>query len=180
MSKAREIVKVIWKHGRKYLVKVLIVFCVVTLKWVIFSHIDIAEASAPWTITTHFGDIDSVHSTPHKGIDFALPQGTPVKSVTDGTVEVIRNEGNISFGKSVRIRTSDGRLCIYGHLRDWTVQQGTKVHFGDVIGHSGTTGHSTGPHLHFQVNLNGKPINPEPTIMEGVMRKAGDKVVYKP
>jgi murein DD-endopeptidase MepM/ murein hydrolase activator NlpD len=143
-------------------------------------HDVVYAASLPWTITTHFGDIDSVHHTPHKGVDFAVPEGTPIHSVTDGTVEVVRDEGNVSFGRSVRVRTPDGKLVIYGHLHDWTVQQGTHIHFGDVLGHSGNTGHSTGPHLHFQVNINGTPVNPEPTIMEGVMRKAGDKYVYKP
>lgn len=137
-------------------------------------------ASPPWTITTHFHEIDSVHSVPHNGIDFAVPEGTPIHSVTDGTVEIVRDEGNISFGRSVRIRTADGRLVIYGHLHDWAVRRGMQVHFGDVLGHSGNTGHSTGPHLHFQVNINGRAIDPEPTIMEGVMRKAGDKFVYKP
>lgn len=130
-------------------------------------------ASPPWTVTTHWHEIDSVHSIPHNGVDFAVPEGTPIHSVTDGTVEIVRNEGHTSFGKSVRIRTGDGRLCIYGHLHDWTVHQGEHIHFGEVIGHSGNTGHSTGPHLHFQVNINGKPVNPEPTIMEGVMRKKG-------
>jgi murein DD-endopeptidase MepM/ murein hydrolase activator NlpD len=91
-------------------------------------------------------------------------------------VEVVKDEGSISFGKSVRIRTPDGRLVIYGHLHDFTVKQGNTVHFGDTIGHSGNTGNSTGPHLHFQVNINGKPVNPMPTIYEGMAHKAIAKV----
>lgn len=128
-------------------------------------------ASLPWTITTHFGDIDSVHPTPHKGVDFALPEGTPLKSIVGGKVTVV-DEGNISFGKSVRISAPDGRYVIYGHMHDFTVQSGATVHFGDTIGHSGTTGNSTGPHLHFQVNINGKPVDPMPTIYEGMLHKA--------
>ena len=84
---------------------------------------------------------------------------------------MVRDEGNTSFGKSVRIRSDDGRLLIYGHLQDCVARQGDTVHFGDVIGHSGSTGRSTGPHLHFQVNINGKPINPMPTIYAGMARK---------
>lgn len=133
---------------------------------------DAILAAGIWDITTHFGDIDSVHPTPHKGVDFAVPEGTPIKSVVEGNVEIVKDEGNTSFGKSVRIRTGDGRLVIYGHLSSMDVHVGEHVDFGEVIGKSGNTGHSTGPHLHFQVNINGKPIDPMPTIYGGMMHKA--------
>lgn len=140
--------------------------------WRLLGEADLTSASEIWDITCKFGEQDSLHPNGHKGVDFALPEGTQLKSVVEGNVEVVRDEGSISFGKSVRIRTDDGRLVIYAHLRDMAVSVGERVEFGEVIGHSGNTGHSTGPHLHFQVNINGKPINPMPTIYEGAMRKA--------
>ncbi|MES9684299.1 M23 family metallopeptidase [Gottfriedia acidiceleris] len=60
----------------------------------------------------------------------------------------MKDEGKVSFGKSVRIRTDDGRLLIYTHLNKFHVKVGDKVKFGDKIAESGTSGHSTGPHLH--------------------------------
>jgi murein DD-endopeptidase MepM/ murein hydrolase activator NlpD len=133
----------------------------------------IVEAASPiWTVTSEYGSIDSAHPTPHKGVDFAVPQGTPLKSVVEGTVEVVKDEGNVSYGKSVRIRTDDGRLVIYGHLSDMAVRVGEHVDFGEVIGKSGNTGGSTGPHLHFEVKINGKSIDPNPTLWEGTMKKA--------
>lgn len=108
-------------------------------------------------------------------MDFAVPMSTPITSITDGTVEIVKDEGKVSFGKSVRIRTDDGRLLIYAHLNKFHVKVGDKVKFGEKIAESGTSGHSTGPHLHFQVNISGKPVDPEPTIMEAIKRMAGDK-----
>jgi murein DD-endopeptidase MepM/ murein hydrolase activator NlpD len=119
--------------------------------------------------------VDKVHHSPHKGIDYALPSGTPIKSIVEGRVEV-RNEGTKSYGKSVRIHTTGNRIIIYGHLRDCSVRTGDNVRFGTVIGHSGNTGRSTGPHLHFEVRINGKAINPEPTIWEGMARKAASRL----
>lgn len=134
---------------------------------------DVVEASSPpWTITCEYGETDSLHPSGHKGVDFALPNGTELKSVVEGTVEVARDEGDVSYGKSVRIKTDDGKLVIYGHLSDMAVKPGDHIEFGEVIGHSGNTGRSTGPHLHFQVNRNGTAINPMPTIWTASLKKA--------
>ena len=63
-------------------------------------------------------------------------------------------------------------IWVYAHLNDWTVEKGQSVRTGDIIGHSGNTGRSTGPHLHFQViNKSGETINPISTIMNGVVNK---------
>ena len=121
----------------------------------------VALASSPtWTMTSYFGEIDSVHTVPHKGVDFAMPIGTPLDSIVDGTVEDIRHAGNRSWGTSVHIRDVQGREVIYGHLNDATVNVGDTVHVGDLIAHSGNTGRSTGPHLHLEIKINGKSINP--------------------
>jgi murein DD-endopeptidase MepM/ murein hydrolase activator NlpD len=169
------IIKIV-QVGRRVLKLVFIGALLVKIIVLLIEPSLVDAASPPWTITTEYGEIDGVHHTPHNGIDYAVPEGTPIKSIVDGRVEIVKDEGNISFGKSVRIRTPDGKLVIYGHLKDWTVRPGQVVHFGDVIGHSGNTGHSTGPHLHFQVNINGKPVDPHPTIWEGMMRKALTKI----
>jgi len=123
-----------------------------------------------------FGSPDQIRT-----LFFIILALTPITSITDGTVEIVKDEGKVSFGKSLR-RTDDGRLLIYAHLNKFHVKVGGKVKFGDKIAESGTSGHSTGPHLHFQVNINGKPVNPEPTIIEAIKRMAGEtkEVISQP
>lgn len=112
-------------------------------------------------ISAGFGDIDSVHKIPHKGVDLAMPEGTPLHAIADGVVSRINDEGAMSFGKSVRIELDDGTEVIYGHLSAVKAHVGEHVHAGDVIALSGNTGHSTGPHLHLQmVSDNGALIDP--------------------
>jgi hypothetical protein len=113
-----------------------------------------------WPISTQFNQIDEVHLTPHKGVDFAIQSGTSVPSIGDGIVKSVTDEGAKSFGKSVTIHQTDGTDAIYGHLSKFNVKEGQTVHVGDIIGYSGSTGDSTGPHLHLQVMQNGKAINP--------------------
>lgn len=128
-------------------------------------------SSPPWTITAEYGSISSVHTKPHQGIDFAVPIGTPVKSVTDGKVIKVEDTGNNGFGKSVMI-SSNNRTVIYAHLSKQLAEVGQEIKLGDIIGESGNTGRSTGPHLHFQVNINGKAIDPNPTLWQASLRKA--------
>lgn len=104
-----------------------------------------------WTITTQFNQIDEVHHTPHKGIDVACPQGTPVHAIEDGQVDYILHEGHRSFGTSVWVHSRIGEV-IYGHLSHADVAVGQYVHTGQVIALSGNTGDSTGPHIHLQIN----------------------------
>jgi murein DD-endopeptidase MepM/ murein hydrolase activator NlpD len=96
----------------------------------------------------------------HAGIDLALPTGSPVRSVGDGVViEAGRESG---YGNIVKIRLEDGTVNYYAHNSRLVVSEGEKVQAGDVIARSGNTGHSTGPHLHFEVRINGSAINPIP------------------
>lgn len=112
-------------------------------------------------ISSAFGVVDSVHSTPHSGVDIALPIGTPLHSVTDGIVTKVDAVGGHDIGRMVRIEAPDGTDVIYGHLSDASVNVGDTVHFGDVIALSGNTGHSTGPHVHLQmIAENGANIDP--------------------
>jgi murein DD-endopeptidase MepM/ murein hydrolase activator NlpD len=87
----------------------------------------------------------------HAGIDLALPANTPVRSVGAGTVE---SAGWIQsgYGISVLIDHGNGYLTHYGHLNRATVAAGETVTAGELIGEEGSTGHSTGPHLHFEVH----------------------------
>ncbi|CAL9352171.1 transglycosylase family protein [Streptomyces sp. enrichment culture] len=85
----------------------------------------------------------------HTGVDFPVPTGTPVKSVGAGTVVAAGWEG--SFGYQVVVRHADGRYSQYAHLSAISVRNGQSVGAGQRIGRSGSTGNSSGPHLHFEV-----------------------------
>lgn len=101
-----------------------------------------------YPVTQHFGDTFT-DPKGHKGIDYALPLGTPVLAAADGIVEKAGVD-NTGYGNVIIIRHlwTDG--TVYAHLRNWSVQVGQKVKAGEVIGYSGNTGNSTGPHLHFE------------------------------
>ena len=96
----------------------------------------------------------------HAGVDFAAPRGTPILAAGSGTVERANRYG--SFGNYIRIRHTDGYKTAYAHLQKFArgVRAGAYVNQDQVIGYVGTTGRSTGPHLHYEVHLNGKKINP--------------------
>lgn len=102
-------------------------------------------------------------NVPHHGIDFKMPEGTTLRSVVDGTVR-LADYGNQNAGKTVLIDSPDGNTYIYGHLHDFSIKNGTPVKVGQIIGHSGNTGHSTGAHLHFGVKetATGQWIDPTP------------------
>ncbi len=95
---------------------------------------------------------------PHTGADYAVPAGTPVASVADGTV--VAAEDQFFPGNAVYIDHGDGLITMYFHLSEINVKAGQKVEKGNVIGKSGTTGRSTGPHLFFGVRWHGARINP--------------------
>ena len=106
----------------------------------------------------------------HRAIDLRAAVGTPVCAAEDGTVDLVQTwdgrsiSGDQSYGNLVRIRHADyngGKLqTLYAHLQRVTVKNGQAVREGEVIGYSGNTGNSTGPHLHFEVRLNGTRCNP--------------------
>ncbi len=94
----------------------------------------------------------------HAGIDLASGIGSPIRAVTNATVQSAGWEGG--YGRCVRLVHSDGTVTVYGHLSAITVNEGERVSAGERIGREGNTGHSTGPHLHFEVRINGTPVNP--------------------
>ncbi len=97
---------------------------------------------------------------PHNGTDFAAPRGTPIMAAGAGIVERANRFG--SFGNYIRIRHTNGYETAYAHLQGFArgVRSGARVQQGQIIGYVGTTGRSTGPHLHYEVHLNGRPTNP--------------------
>lgn len=95
------------------------------------------------------------------GIDWAVPQGTPVTAAASGTVTVARHDAT-GYGMHVRIRHDGGYMTIYGHLSQLMVSPGEVVRVGQPIGKSGNTGNSTGPHLHFELRSGSRPIDPMP------------------
>ena len=112
-------------------------------------------------ITSGFGYRNSpggIGSTNHKGIDIAVPEGTDVAAADGGKVSKV--EYNNSRGFYVEISHGNGRVTRYQHLKGWYVQKGDAISKGQIIAASGNTGHSTGPHLHFEVLENGTPVNP--------------------
>lgn len=95
----------------------------------------------------------------HRGIDIAAPEGSPVRAIMDGTV--IFSGYMEGYGNLVVIDHGGGLTTRYGHTRKNLVKEGDSVKVGDVIAEVGTTGLSTGPHLHLEVLEAGKPIDPE-------------------
>lgn len=96
----------------------------------------------------------------HSGaIDIAIPVGTEIRAADDGTVKVVEYL-TTGYGIHVIIDHGGGLTSLYGHLSEIKVTQGQGIHKGDLVGLSGSTGHSTGPHLHFEVRRAGAPVDP--------------------
>lgn len=113
-------------------------------------------------VASGFGSrIDPVYKTIkfHAGLDFAAPQGTPIYATADGRVTTAGNNGN-GFGNHVEINHGYGYETLYGHMFRVKVRSGQMVKRGEVIGWVGSTGKSTGPHLHYEVHKGGRPLDP--------------------
>ena len=97
----------------------------------------------------------------HAGLDFAAPRGTPILAAGSGTVERANRYG--SYGNYILIRHTDGYKTAYAHMKGFAngVRAGKYVTQDQIIGYVGTTGRSTGPHLHYEVHHHGKKINPK-------------------
>ncbi|GAA4770357.1 M23 family metallopeptidase [Stakelama sediminis] len=107
----------------------------------------------------------------HDGIDIAAPRGTPIHAATDGTIVFAGRASG--YGNFVRLKYRDGYSTGYGHMRKIAVHAGERVKRGDVIGYVGSTGLSTGPHLHFELRKNGRPINPRSVSLSSTERLTG-------
>ena len=96
----------------------------------------------------------------HKGVDFAAPRNTPIFAAGDGIIELARKNG--SYGNYIRIRHNTDYKTAYAHLASFgrNVSEGKRIKQGDVIGYVGTTGRSTGPHLHYEIIFRNNQVNP--------------------
>jgi murein DD-endopeptidase MepM/ murein hydrolase activator NlpD len=114
----------------------------------------------------------------HSGTDFAAPSGTPVYAAADGIVASARNEG--AYGRIVRLRHAGGVETRYAHLSRFGrgIVPGRRVRQGDVIGAVGSTGLSTGPHLHYEVVMAGKPVDPARETARSVQLAGRDLVGF--
>ena len=121
-------------------------------------------------------EITQEYSEQHKAWDIAAVTGSAVVAAEEGTVTYVQiwdgsydTTGMMSYGHMIRIEHPDGNTTLYAHLSEINVQQGEKVVRGQRIGRVGSTGNSTGPHLHFEVmSETGKKENPEPVLEYGV------------
>ena len=96
----------------------------------------------------------------HKGVDLAAPTGTPVYATADGFVS--KADWFSSYGKYISIEHGASLQTRFAHLSDMVVSAGDKVKKGDLIGYVGSTGRSTGPHLHYEVRVDGVAVDPSP------------------
>lgn len=126
-------------------------------------------ASGTWIWPSPYTDITSpfgwriLFGAPnyHPGVDIGCPIGTPIYATNDGVVEQA-GWNNGGYGNWVLLNNGNGIQTVFGHMTKVAVSAGQTVHKGEVIGYSGETGFATGPHLHYEVRVNGTAVNPAP------------------
>lgn len=111
------------------------------------------------TFGTQFHPILKVWKT-HSGQDIGAPSGATIVAADSGTVSVASYGYNGGYGNYVMINHGGGRATLYAHMSSIAVTAGSKINQGDTVGYVGTTGMSTGPHLHFEVRVNGSAVDP--------------------
>lgn len=115
----------------------------------------------PGRISSEFGErVHPLNNEPtfHNGIDIAGESGTQIRAASGGTV--ITSEYNEFSGNYIVIDHTNGYTSSYAHLKECVSKKGDTVKKGELIGYMGATGNATGPHLHFEIRLNGTPLNP--------------------
>jgi len=112
----------------------------------------------------------------HTGIDFSAPIGTPIYATGDGVVEHLKNKMT-GYGKVMMINHGFGYESLYAHMSKIFVKPGEKVKRGQIIGYVGNTGRSTGPHLHYEIRKNGKPVNPVHFFFQDLTPEEYEKVI---
>lgn len=113
------------------------------------------------------------YSKMHTGVDFGVPYGTPIRAAGSGVVEVAGRHG--AYGITVEIRHNNKYETLYAHMSKLAagVRRGAKVNQGQIIGYVGSTGRSTGPHLHYEVRMNNRAVNPTKIKAAGSKQLAG-------
>ena len=111
------------------------------------------------TVTSRFGTVSSVRSSSHTGLDISTSRGTGIRPIANGTVVFASYKG--SYGNLVIIDHGNGVQSYYAHCNALYVSNGQAVDTNSVIAAVGSTGNSTGPHLHLEIRINGVPVNPQ-------------------
>ncbi|MEN8007163.1 MAG: M23 family metallopeptidase [Candidatus Krumholzibacteriota bacterium] len=126
----------------------------------------IRPADTGW-ISSRFGfrnDPFTAKQTFHRGLDFSLPVGTPVRVTGNGVVLAVQQQRG--FGRVVKVDHGNGVVTVYAHLDQQLVKKGDKVSRGDIIARSGNTGRSSAPHLHYEIRIGDRPVNPLSYILD--------------
>ncbi|MEU5548672.1 MULTISPECIES: M23 family metallopeptidase [unclassified Micromonospora] len=139
------------------------------------------EDSGVWLLPLQGYDFNSPYGMRwgklHTGIDLVAPEGTPYVSIHEGTVTKAGWFGG--YGNAVIVQHPDGSEAIYGHSSALSVREGQQVKAGDQLGLVGNTGHSYGVHLHLEIHVKGKPLDPVPWLQErGVDIKLQVEAIY--
>ncbi|MCI8411440.1 MAG: peptidoglycan DD-metalloendopeptidase family protein [Clostridia bacterium] len=121
--------------------------------------IKLAVKPVSGTISSRYGVSSRIRKSTHTGLDIAAPSGTPIKVVSDGTVTSASYSG--SYGNLVKVDHGNGIETWYAHTSEMYVTVGQKVTAGEVIAAVGSTGNSTGAHLHLEIRINGSHVNPQ-------------------
>ena len=121
--------------------------------------IKVATLPVTGTISSRYGVSSKIRVSTHTGLDIAATTGTPIKVVADGTITFAAYRG--SYGYLVKVEHGNWVVTWYGHTSKMLVKEGQAVKAGDTIALVGSTGNSTGPHLHFEVRINGEHVNPQ-------------------
>ncbi len=100
----------------------------------------------------------------HRGLDFSVPVGTSVRVTGDGVILAVQQQRG--FGKVIKVDHGNDVVTVYAHLNEHLVKKGDPVSRGDVIGRSGNTGRSSAPHLHYEIRIGGRPVNPLSYILD--------------
>jgi murein DD-endopeptidase MepM/ murein hydrolase activator NlpD len=126
------------------------------------------------SITTYFGEVASTSPRGHAGVDIGGPYGTPILAADDGEVLKAFWSDN-GYGGLVIVAHPSGYETWYAHLQRLDVSKGDRVTRGEQLGQMGSTGYSTGPHLHFEVRQDGELRNPMKWLDEGAINPVGKK-----
>lgn len=142
---------------------------------------NLASSPSLWpvmgVITSSFGEREDPFNGEgafHKGIDIAASIGQPIRAAADGTV-IIAGMAN-GYGREVRIDHGHGIQTVYGHMSAFAVTSGEDVKRGEIIGYVGSSGRSTGPHLHYEVLIHDTPVNPHKYLRETMMDLASAQI----
>ena len=109
-------------------------------------------------VTATYGQVGKISEKSHQGVDVKGEMGAPIFASADGIVHLVKTEPK--WGNRVVLKHSDGFQTLYGHMNGVTVSRGQQVKAGDIIGGVGSTGQSTGPHLHFEIRKHGRTFDP--------------------